>query len=312
MLFFLKLRCLQLGRLVADLGILRCMIWLFFGGALLFQAAAFLRGQPLAGLAIGCLPALWHWQRQDLAFLQVLLPNFRLALVLEYACLNLPILAFMLFIGAYPVALGITVLTAILPLIPSFSAFQFPQKKQKRGANWWLRLNFEAWVGIRRFWPELVLVYILMLLTLHFEASLFVGLVILTVFLGKHYNYQEDYWVFQKRFERSQITSLVGRQLFFLQIFFAPARLCFLFHHADIWYLLLPEMLFTSVLMAFAVVYKYSVFWPDPRETVSNSLPMSLFLMGLCVPFFIPVCLWQLIVRWQKARYRIRLLTETV
>ncbi|TAF32477.1 MAG: hypothetical protein EAZ57_08690 [Cytophagales bacterium] len=307
---FLSLRAKQTGRVCRNLGIFRCLFMFCLLAALLLQLVGAVRASPIWqwGLFFGLMLWFGHIARSDLDFLKLSISNYRYVLWAEYTILQLPILVFLLAIQNFGAAGLLLGLILLMPYAPSLGLKRYKLKGyvyQLTNIKW---LNFEAKAGLRRSWLAFLLLYALILGFMFFEGAFFIGVVLFTLLLSQDYNAQEDYAIFQSRFEKSSLCSVVGRQILFLRLLLLPCELCFLLYHGEaIWYLVFPEIAFTSVLMAFAVVYKYSMFWPDAQGSVSNSLPIALFLMGLCVPFFIPVCIWQLITRWRLAQKRVNM-----
>ena len=166
--------------------------------------------------------------------------------------------------------------------------------------------NFEWISGILKTWPALVLVYSLALAFCWVPVLPLFFLWIITVFITGFYLESEPLPVLHAtakspaKFLQNKLLAH-GKLLLALQL---PALVVVLFNQPQFWYVYIVFVVLQLLLLACAILIKYSTYEPN-RYLGPNSVLVMVAAAGAFIPFMLPLPLVICIRHWRKATRRL-------
>ena len=297
----IKLRLAQAGRISQSIGLVYILIAVFLLSGIIFKFLEDLhvRPNPLYGLYFGILPFFIQMNRKDQYFLKTLDVNIRLLFILEYLILSLPFLCILLAFKNFQ-ASGVLLLCSV------FSAF-IPILKQN-GNTFRKNLSlgfipihlFEIRMGIRKHFFTVLLLFLPALIFSFYMGVMPVFVFFFTLICTTFYDDIEDRPLIEEYATNSFIHKKIKSHIIFFQMLLLPHYLMFLIFHSSYWYFLPICILVSSMIFAFAIVYKYKVYYPG-RVKAFNGTAMAIFSFSMLNPLFAPLTIFMLIHYYRKA-----------
>lgn len=304
MLYFLRFRCLQAWRAIRDVGWGNLVVIL---PLLIVLSLAILQAidtyqHPLSVGLWGLTLLGFHRYRKDVDFLRKLGFFLPLLFAVEYALLSLPMLIALLALGQFVNALYLIPTLALLSVIPpSPPAISLPQFPVPQRFPDYL---FEWKTALRRQLPFLVFLYALGLLAAYWTAVPIVVAFLLSLAAASAYEWLEDKELIEVQSGSDFLRRKVSRALLVFHIALLPLGVSYLVFNYPYWYLWLIVLFANSLVLCFAICYKYAVYQPRRRRAFAG-FPITIFACLSLVPFFLPVGIGFCWMYWRKAEWNL-------
>lgn len=298
---FLKLRALQLGRILRDVGFIRVLLLLFFclHITVIIPKFFFYAPWPAAATVILAMGSLHH-NRKDRFFLERHFNRYAKRIMLvEYQLLALPATVLLIYANQPLCALFFVIALSTVPYINlSIRKFRGSIKRMYFLPS----TAFELKAGLRN---NYISIPLLLLLGVFFGKLIFMPLLViflLTIILASFNNYCEASLMVEA-FNRSPINFLNRKlltQLISMLILFTPINLSFMLFHAPYWYVLLAVNVIGLIIQALSICLKYAMYIPG-EALKKNNLLLGLAIACFFIVFLAPVPLVMLVIYYRKA-----------
>ncbi|QNL50972.1 hypothetical protein H8S90_05115 [Olivibacter sp. SDN3] len=301
MLSFLKLRGLQLGRILSEVGFIRILLLLVFCLHVLALIPKFFFYTPwLAGATVILAINALHHSRKDRPFLErYFVPYARHIMLVEYQLLALPATALLIYANQLWCTL---IFVTVLSAMPYFNLSIKKIRGSVKRIYFLPSTAFEWKAGLR---SNYISIPLLLLLGVFFGKLIFMPLLViflLTIILASFNNYCEASLMVEA-FNRSPINFLNRKlltQLIFMLILFLPINLSFMLFHAPYWYVLLAVNVIGLMIQALSICLKYAMYIPG-EALKRNNLLLGLAIACFFIVFLAPVPLVLLVIYYRKA-----------
>ena len=298
----LKVRLIQLRRLVSGLGIFYTLFFLvLLAGLLLVINRQFQEptGALLVIAAIAGLVFTMHRNRSDSAFILKHFPSPQRQLFTEYLVFTLPV-ALPAFLS--PNWYFIFLLWAALGLIARLKTdikqrTRWPEIARVIGVQ-----NFEWISGIRQAFPFLAVLLALALATSWLKVVPLVFLWLFTVTVASFYQQCEPLSMLlaQGRTSKKLLLTKLTAHGRLLLIFSGPVLLINAVFNPELAWVNGVFLLLQLALLSFAILLKYSTYSPKANLR-ANSLLLSIASVGILIPFMLPLPLVMSLRNYGKA-----------
>jgi hypothetical protein len=307
--FIFLLRIKQFFRGLTEIGFIRVVIIIPFGGIILLGMLENLMRQTL-WVVFGVLALILislHFNRKDKHFLKVL-KNQRFTLFsVEYLMASLPFLVWFFIENAWLQIVASLILIGVLPFIKwtfiyqnSTARLHFPQFMTK---------DFEWMTGIRKNIGYIIPIYILAIILSYLTVSVLAALLLLAIITttfylepGESRDFLHLYADSPSELMRQKSTRAVSLYV----LFTIPLSIAFLIFNFQYWYLLPAALAIGSVIQLTSVTLKYMTFTPK-ESNQRNVILLGFLIICWLTPFLQPVPLLMTITYYRKAVNRLKM-----
>ncbi len=299
---FLFVRKAQLLREIKALGLLYSLI---VAGALLLLLTFFFKYQvailnvAISGLLLAIIIVVIHFSRKDHRFIDLVAEVPFQIYMAEYAALVLPFALLSWIAFGQPLFFLVLIPVMLISLIRVKSKSNSNQGYSNRLIS---ETNFEWHAGVRKTGGVLILIWLVALALTPIPFASIVALWFYLLTVSSFYDegepremieaYQVNSNIFIKAKLKSQIVSFLKPAL--------PVLLISFLFFPDRWWVLLLFVVFCSVNIAVFVVTKYAV-WSSGEVNRSGSIVNAMCMLGLFLPFFLPLPIVVLIKNYRKS-----------
>jgi uncharacterized membrane protein YhdT len=298
----LRLRMNQFVRFLSELGLFRSLLVIGFLIATLtlcFKLATEQHGDlilaSLTTVAIG----MTHFKRADKRFLQLCFEQANRIYWFEYGLIALPILFILLFHGCFIPALGLIVVTAIIPTLPI-------PKMRSVSNNWGVQLIpdevFEWKSGFRKYLPIIIGIWLLGLILSFHIAAVPLSIFVLGIIISGFYESFECIQILlaeelsARKFLRKKMLRTCSTFLAMV----APLIIAFIIFHPEKVIIPVGISLLFCITIVYLITLKYAFYQPSENSSLGSILP-ALGLLGIFIPIFIPVILFVTVRNYLKS-----------
>ncbi len=304
---FLRVRKSALIREIQALGFVYSLIvaaGIFFGLIFFYklQDSQLHSVYSLAGVSI--LVAVLHFSRKDHQFIQLVSPHPFHIFFTEYLTLVLPLIILSVAQSGTPIFLLVLIPLLIISLLPvtgsRFIATGFTNKLIPD-------TNFEWKSGMRKTGGLLILLWLasFALTPVPFASLIALWFALLTVSSfyddGEPWEMLEAYGMDAKQFLHHKIK--VQLQTYLLPV--TPVLLISGFIFPERWWVFLLFLIFSSINISVFVLSKYAV-WRPAEVNRSASIVNAMCMIGLFLPFLLPLPVFVLIRNYRKAMLNLK------
>jgi hypothetical protein len=299
---FLRLRMYQLLRESKALGWLYSLILLSLVSALLYLAGIYVRKPSGAAAVLAIVSSLLfalHRNRTDHRFVASLTGRPWIIYFTEYAAIVL-----VLYVSGF-LCSGDPVLPLVIFLVP-FIAFVKPAEHAAGGNFFAARIphesNFEWRSGIRKQGWLFPLLWLLSLLLAPVPFAPILLLWFMMLAVSSFYDEGES----RSMLESAELPPVafmrckISGQLTAWSWISVPSLAVSAVFHPDRWWVLLLFIAFSTLMVSLFVTSKYAVYQPAEINR-SNSLVHVMCMLGLFIPFLLPLPLVMLVRNYRKA-----------
>lgn len=306
-LTLLKIRFKQLSRELDDLGVFYGLFYLALG--IIFILVSYkLYQQPenayLPALAVVAVVFYIHNIRKDKQFVFLHLINPISTIFIEYLVFTLPF--------TFPALLSkqyyyFPLIILFIFLIANLN-YKFKIKKPNVKPSLFIHAkSFELISGIRQYYPVFIFTYLLAISFCWLSFLPLFFLWILTTLIISFYQECESLNVLKTGGETSGefLKNKIVSQSKFLILLFTPILFINLFFNSEFWYVNIIFLILQLLILAFAILYKYSVYEPNKNFSGSSIIVSFVSLSGL-IPFLLPIPLIMCIRNLSKAKQNLK------
>lgn len=296
-------RLRQAWRTLEEIGWMYMLIFLLVTIGFTFKGLAYLSEVDTYTMSlIACLlTTSVHASRKDRRFLEAMDIAKPLLYLGEYTLLLIPLILTLLLLGQYwPAA---ATLLGLLPVMVMPSGLL-----TQTDSTISLKLDFlppqaiEFKSGLRRFFILLAAAYIIALVASPYVGTLGVLTFLLVVLIPSSFEYFEPKEMVASLYKEGNfLLEKVKINLLLYHLLLLPHYLLFLFFHWQYWYIALVCAVAMELVIAFSIVYKYSLYHPNREKMQSNTMS-AVFLMTIITPGFVLISVLLLIRYWRKAQ----------
>lgn len=304
----LQIRLKQTYRLLQSIGwgyllILVALILPIFGFRLL---ELLVQTDLLSGTLILLIPAFYiHFYRRDHLFLrQIASYVWRTGLfVMEYILALFPLWLALLYYQRSDLVLG---LIAGISLIAAVDKKWTPAIKWKTLSLNWIPLRAFEWrAGLRRLGVFIAFFWLIGLVASHWMWAIPGTVIICSFFCTSMYELLEPKELLEGPFDvRRIIWQKIGLHSLFFHLLFGLPYLVFFIRHADLWWIMVLVIVAVQLLLSFSILVKYANWLPHRRQHNGQTI-LSVFALGLLVPFLAPASLALWVYYYFKAKKRL-------
>lgn len=305
-----KIRLRQVGRILKTVGwgLLAVIIPLAF--VFLLSILQFLQNieQHWAALAFIAAFLTAHGMRGDEKFLQMTSPGQKVKQIyfFEYTLAALPF--YLLFAAVLNYWLFPFFVQAGI-LVISFLKAGFSAKTAQKSFIKWTRIPVEAieWrAGLRQNGAVFLLIWLGSLGLAYFTAAPLLGIFLCAAVSTAFFeNLEPKEWILPVKKPGGFLFQKAGLHLAVFHCLMLPHYLAFLIFHFQYWYFLPAAAGAASLMLSFAIFYKYSQWLPGRLSANSGTL-VGIFILFLLIPFLMPAVLLALVWAYRRARNQLR------
>jgi hypothetical protein len=298
--FFLRLRFLQLGRVIRALGMGYALVLFFIIGLLSLGLMQKLDNQKsIYWCLLVVLPALSvHQARRDWCILYNAPLKSVYILFIEYFLLSLPLAMLIAYFQGYSVAL----LGIFLSTLVAFLPVKYFGEATKAMTFGWLPLkDFEWRMGLRKLHFSAFLPFLVLPTIPVFEGGILLFTFFSAMMSTTFYHYAEPKEWIDKDFS---IDNKILRHLIFWTLCWLPAAILHLIAFPRFWYFLPITWVFTAILIFSCITFKYAKWQPNRYFSGVEKVGNMYFGM-MFVIFTSPIPLLAGIYYWIKAKRNI-------
>jgi|GEM_PF-714963 len=298
---FLKIRWLQLSRILSEVGLIRIVVLLLFCLPLVAMIPKLFISVPwLASAAWLAFILSIHISRKDNTFLKLYFGHFaKFILLVEYQLLGIPATALLIYAQNSWPAFVLLVVLCILPYIKGttrkiyFSVNNLPFLPARA---------FELKAGLRTNYIGIVASVLIGTILAKFIVLPLLSIFILTIILASFNLFCESALMVQT-FNKASNRFLLDKiftQAVFIFLLFLPINTAFLLFHMSYWYLLLTVNAMAFTIHTLSICFKYAMYMPG-EELKGNNLLIGLAIGCFFIVFLAPVPFVLLILYYNKA-----------
>jgi hypothetical protein len=299
-LTLIKIRFLQAARAIHGIGIGR-IVFLFllfsFLGYVSLKAA---EQYPvwLSAICFGIILMI-HFQRTDYKFLQKAIYSPFILFVMEYTILSLPVISLLLLFQKFEVTY--LLLASILSL-----SFLKPITLKSRNLNLLPPLlpksAFEWKSGLRRSEIYIIILYLIGIATSFHEAGVPIIIFLMSIFPLNYFEKGEPLHILfaPEKNASSLIICKIKTTLKYYLLPLLPLLVLYSLFHIEYWYIPVIETTIFSVVLVYMIVLKYAFYLPNEKNAAAQTF-LSIGVLGIFIPVFIPLMLFLIIYFYQKA-----------
>jgi hypothetical protein len=324
-LVILKIRGIQIFRLLKEIGLLRALILfviLAFASLLLFQAIKRVQGSGSISLIAGIAVLMIHASRKDKRFIKINFRNGYFIFLIEYLILMFPLICVCCIFQDWKNSLILIIVCSIVPRIymnlglrNSSSSLKFLlkpfhlnlQSKFTIGIPIRNPKSFEWISGLRRNFIIFVPLYILFLV-FSFNAYVGpVGLIVLSLFVSGFYFYGEsrEFIILFSRNYKTFIFQKIKASARYLMILSIPIAIVSLAFHWETWYYVTGAIIISILIQAISIIFKYALF-DENTDLGRNGIIVYFNVACILIPFLWPLSLIMGIRYYFKAQNNLK------
>jgi len=304
----IKIRLLQLYRLLKDIGIFRIIFVILLFSFILYVAFLTIKQpvkNPLTTIVSAILLIAVHAGRKDKRFLSITVVNPYFIYVSEYLLIILPL--FLICIVSFNWSeLGLLAILCIaIPLISFYSDFgktssflKFIVKPFISGSNYTINAKipitsayaFEWISGIRRNFLFLVPLYILLVCFSFKPYVASIGMIVFSIIISGFYLYGEcrEFIELYATGTNEFIFRKIGINLRYLIILYIPVTAISILCQPSTWYFVAGAIIISCFIQILSIIFKYGLF-KENSDLSRNSMIGILNIIFILIPFFWPV-----------------------
>jgi hypothetical protein len=301
LIIILKTRLLQFYRILADIGILRLILFLACVLPLLIRY--FAEAWYLVAVS-SLMMTMVHFLRTDKHFLKIAqLPIFQVY-ALEYSFLLCPIWFYLAWQNEYIALFSSIIVTFLVAMIPYTSR---QNSRPLLFISYWIpAAAFEWRSGFRQSFFFIIVFWGLGLGFSPYELAIPLSIAVLCV-VSMCFYLESESTILLRAFQKTPQQLLLHKikwQILLFGLLISPLTIAFIFFHTNYWYLIIYLFFTSSLAQIFAIFFKYSTYRPH-TQTQFNALIYIIFgfifLVLVLVPFIFPVAIFVLIRYYRKA-----------
>lgn len=299
---------MQILRTLRELGVIRIMIGAVVvtigstGLAKAIQTAE----HPEIGLVLTALVLLAiHLQRMDKTFFELYARRATHIYQIEYMLMVSPLVAMFLAFGFWQISIGIMLIALTVPFIGlKTRSITFNSKLQRL-----IPASAIEWKsGVRKMLIPLVLVWSVGLLGSYFIPAVPIAILLIGMLVSGFYEKMESLPILladelsPTRFLRNKIR--VSLALF--SLLNMPLIMAFTIFHPAQFYIAIAAFVLFGFLLIYAICLKYAFYLPEPGAS-GNQMLLAIGLMGIFIPFMLPLFLFFIFRFYFKAKSNLNL-----
>lgn len=301
-LAFLRIRGLQFGRILNEIGFIRIVVLLLFSLHVLIIIPKFFFYAPWLASAVFLFFLLsLHVRRKDSEFLRMYFGHYAKGVMLiEYQLLALPVMALMIYAGQLSLTIVLFISLFIIPYVNvSFRKIQV----NRNAINFLPTTSFEFKSGIRKNYLSILFLVLLGSLLGKLIYMPVLAIFLLTIILASFSNYCESglmVAVYNSSPNRFLNRKLFQQVILTFMLYF-PINSSFLWFHRDYWYVLLAVNVIGLLIQALSVCFKYAFYIPG-KELKGNNILLGAAIACFFIVFLAPVPLVMLVIYYVRAQ----------
>lgn len=325
LLTLLKIRWIQLVRVIKEIGFFRVLFLIAF---VIFIALAVVHSirQPQSANYVSVIAGagllLIHASRKDKRFIRMTFNKSYLVFLTEYLILVFPIVVAYVAFKNWINASALLLLCLLIPRIylklgsgsssPVIKFLLFPFRSNLN-LKWNIKVPirdprmFEWISGFRRYFFIIIPVY---LLVLAFSFKAYVapaGMIFLSILISLFYFYGESH-NFIELFSANYKTFValkIKLNLMHLVVVFMPMIAIALIFQPGTWYYVFGALFIAAFIQAIAIIFKYALF-AENIDLGHNSVIVSINVLCILLPFFWPLPVFMGIRYYIKAQHNLK------
>jgi len=304
----LKIRFIQVLRLIKEIGLLRTLvlaIFLIFITLLICQSVKQANNSKIVSILSGLVILLIHASRKDKRFIKI---NFKLSyfiFLVEYLVISFPVLLICCIFNEWENFIILFLFCLLIPRIYLNLGLNNVSSGLKLllnpfGSNFSLKLNipmpvnnpkaFEIISGIRKNFIFIILIY-LFFLTFSFKAYIGpAGIVILAIFFSGFYYIGESrdfIGLFSSNYKLF-IVQKIKICLKYSVILFVPVVIMTLIFQPSTWYFLIAAIILAIGSQIITIIFKYALF-TENADLSHNGIIVFINVICMLLPFLWPL-----------------------
>jgi hypothetical protein len=304
----IKIRLLQLYRLMKDIGILRIIfvvLLVVFTAFIAMTAIRKTENNTLITIISTILLLSIHSRRKDKSFLKITGEKPYFIYLTEYLLIMFPLLLCCIFMLNWKEFSYLIVLCILIPLTSAKTGhgktFSFLKLLMRSFSSVYKSIRnvkipiknpfaFEWVSGIRGSYFFIVPFYIL-ILSFSFKSNVApIGIIIFSIMIGGFYLYGESREFIELYASNAKEFMLrkIRVNLKYLLILFIPVVVIYLFYEPSTWYLMAGAVMISCVIQILSIIFKYGLF-KENSDLSRNGMIGMLNIVFILVPFFWPV-----------------------
>jgi hypothetical protein len=304
----LKIRLIQLFRLLKEIGFLRIIVLLVliaFFSLMVQQAIKDAGGSYLVSIMAGVILLAIHASRKDKRFAKISFTRVYFIFLMEYLILSLPVIIICSIYGEWKNALLLVLVCFLIPRIylnlglnNVSSVFRILLNPFRSNLNFRLNIripvknpkSFEWISGFRRYFIIIIPVY-LVFLAFSFKANVaLVGIVVMSIITSGFYYYgepREFVELFSGNY-RTFVFQKIGLSVKYLFIMLLPMVVIAFIFQINTWYYTIGALLLAGLIQTITIIFKYALFSQN-TDLGRNGMIVFFNVLCLLLPFFWPL-----------------------
>lgn len=320
----LKIRLLQVYRLLQGIGLIRIIFLVFLLAFLAFSGYKLLiqeKNTTWTLIILGILLFVVHAGRKDKRFLKLLTKNPYQIYLCEYLIITLPVFIIWIISTNWTGISFLFIICFLLPFIylnmemQNTSSFvQFLINPFRSNLNFRINLRlplnpyaFEWISGIRRNFIVLLPLYLFIFAFSYRPYVAPVGIILLSIMITSFYSFGEN----REFIEIFALTpkQFINRKIFtnwrYLTILFLPVLIVAFIFQPQTWYYLIGSFIISLIIQVFAIIFKYALF-EENASLNRNGMIVFLNILFILVPLFWPVPIVTVVRYYFKAKENLK------
>jgi len=300
---------MQAWRLALDISFIRVFFLLVIVFIALFIAHNALQNTVYYQIGVVLLMSLIivsiQIKRSDFHFLQIMFPHYRFLFMFEYFVISLPVYILYVRHDLYShlaVLLGVNILVPFLVVSRSarYTNHILVRLIPSRLFEWKSGMRKNAWI--------LTIVLLAVPFGFLHVAIIPIAYVVAFFIVTTFYNECESRLVLEQYLRKTPADFLLDKVLSALKIkaiVLLPMVLLFLVFHIEYWYIFTLMVVFGTLIFVMILLRKYAHFVEN--EILPSDTPSSLAMLGIFIPFLLPLGLFLIVYYYRKSLKKLAL-----
>jgi len=309
LIYILKLNLKQIFRTFLEIGIVRTIILFlmltsFYG--ILIQKILDIENQWFIVIVLLSIIFSIHANRKDKYFLEKTTRFVKLIYIVQYLIIITPFLISYLIVFKFIFA---TICLISIVLISYLNInFSFKTNFKQINFNFLNSILFEWFTGLRKNWLVILILYILSFALCKYEIAILIPTILISLIISGFFCESESNLILQAFQLNSKllIKHKIIKNIKLQQIIFLPQYILYLILFPKHWFVVFIPIIFTTILLIFAILTKYSNYAPNRNLNV-NIVHITLFVLCFAQPYLFPIPIIMLIRNYKKAINNLKL-----
>jgi len=301
--YILKLNVKQLIRTLQEIGIFRTivLILLVIGGYFIgINKIIENEHQSILATIVAALIVSIHGNRKDKYFLRKTTSKRYYIYVFQYIIIIFPLLV-TAFVKLNFIFIGISLLSIFVISALNLN-FVFKNNFKQITFKFINPTLFEWFTGIRKNWFTLILLYVLSFVLYKYEIAILIPTILISLTITTFFLEGESNFILQsfRKNAKSFLKFKIINNLKLLQLLFLPQYFFYLIMYPKHWFVVFIPIIFTSILLIFTILTKYSNYAPARNLNV-NMFHIAFFTLCFIQPYLFPIPIIWIIRNYRKS-----------